>query len=631
MSTKLRNPFKIRATEKIDSDAGFLSLFSPLVLESLEDAHVKSKLWENVLYIHSSPGAGKSSLIRVFEPSSLKILLNGKSAPAYKELFTSLKKVGAIDEQGVKILGVVLQCTRNYEVLEELNIPEVLKTRLFFSLLNSRLILATLRNICTLKDKKFPDDLHCIDFTYDNAENYLRSLSVPCNGKQLYDWASNIERSIYKTIDSFLPIKENNVEGSDELFALEILNPNNIRIEGQVFCEKLLFVLDDAHKFSVNQRIILKKYLAEKRGSFSIWVSERLEALEAEENLGSYEGRDYDEINLENFWRKHFAKFEKILGNISDKRASISTEDVSSFQNYLLADLNEEQHKGTLSEYISHKLEGFQEISKYNTKFTQWVQYLTSYSDSEYQRAVKIAAAEILIYRSLGKQQLSFDFPMTTEELEEKLSTEVISAARLFLSKETKLPYYFGFQTLAKLSSSNIEQFLSFSGVLFEEMISNKISGKSITVSDFDQDKLIKEVAHQKWKELERVVPFSRQVKNFLSALGEFARNETYKNNAPYAPGVNGFGMKSYLSQTLIEQESFWHKNVIYDPLVDVLSTCVAYNLLEIQKVNQGKKGQAWDVYYLNKWLCVFFDLPLSSGGWRAKSPNELIKWIKKK
>lgn len=630
MSTKLRNPFKIRATEKIDSDAGFLKLFSPLVLESLEEANQQSKLWEHVVYVHSSPGAGKSSLIRVFEPSSLKILLNAKSAPDYRELFNSLKKIDAIDDQGIKALGVVLQCTRNYEVLEELNIPDALKIRLFFSLLNSRIILATLRNICILKDKKFPDDLNCIDFTYDNAHNYFRSLVVPCTGKQLYDWASGIERAIYKTIDSFLPIKENEVEGNDELFALEILNPNNLKVDGKEFFEKILFVLDDAHKFTTNQRIILKKYLAEKRSNFTIWISERLEALEPVENLGSFEGRDYNEINLENFWRKHAGKFEKILGNISDKRASISTDDVSSFQNYLLADLNEEEHKETLSLYIHNKLESLEEISKFNTKFSQWIQYLTAYSDSEYQRAIKIAAAEILIYRSLGKQQLSFDFPMTSEELEDKLSSEIISTARLFLSKETNIPYYYGFQTLTKLSSSNIDQFLSFSSVLFEEMISNKISGKNITVNDFEQDKLIREVAKQKWNELDKIIPFSKQVKNFLNALGEFSKNETYKANAPYAPGVNGFGMKTLLAQTLLEKEQYWYNNSVYDPLVDVISTCVAYNLLEIQNVNQGKKGQVWDVYYLNKWLCVIFDLPLSSGGWRSKTPNELIKWTKK-
>lgn len=631
MSTKLRNPFKIRATEKIDSDAGFLRLFSPLVLEALEEAHSNDKLWENVLFIHSSPGAGKSSLIRIFEPSSLKILLNGKSAPDYKQLFTSLKKIGAIDEKGIKVLAIVLQCTRNYEILEELNVSDALKGRLFFSLLNSRLILAALRNICILKDKKFPEELDSIHFSYNNSELYFRSLNVPCNGKELYNWASEIERNIYKTIDSFLPIEDNPVEGHDELFALEVLNSHTLTIDGKAFFDKILFVLDDGHKFTTSQRQILKRYLVEKRSSFNIWISERLEALDASENLGSFLERDYNEINLENFWRKHTTKFENILGNISDKRASISTEDVSSFQNYLLADFNEEAHKETLGKYIDKKLESLHEISKFNSRFDQWIQYLINYSDTEYQRAIKIAATEILIYRSLGKQQLSFDFPMAAEELEEKISSEVISAAWLFLSKETKLPYYFGFQVLAKLSSSNIEQFLSFSSVLFEEMISNKISGKDITISDAEQDKLIKDVAKQKWKELERIIPYSKQVTSFLTTFGKFARSETYKPNAPYAPGVNGFAIKADLTLRIIHEDVIWYKNSVYDPLVDVISTCVAYNLLEFQNVNQGKKGQKWDVYYLNKWLCVYFDLPLSYGGWRPKSPNELTKWIKKK
>src|SRR4051812_7561964 len=116
MSNKLRNPFKIRASEKIDSDAGFLRLFSPLVLESLHEKYQSGKLWDNVLYIHSSPGAGKSSLIRVFEPSTLKILINGKSSHEYKELFNSLRKIDVINQDRVEILTISMQCTRNYEI-----------------------------------------------------------------------------------------------------------------------------------------------------------------------------------------------------------------------------------------------------------------------------------------------------------------------------------------------------------------------------------------------------------------------------------------------------------------------------------------------------------------------------------
>lgn len=633
MSNKLRNPFKIRASEKIDSDAGFLRLFSPLVLESLEENHVQEKLWGNVLYIHSSPGAGKSSLVRVFEPSSLKIILNGKSAPDYKELFTSLKKIEVIDENGINVLGVVMQCTRNYEILEELNVPDSMKNRLFFSLLNSRIILATLRNLCTLKDKKFPDQLNSIEFNYINNKNHFKSLDVPCNGRELYEWASEIERNIYRIIDSFLPVKDNQAEAHDELFVLETLTPETLMVEGQQICKKLLFVLDDAHKLSNSQRKNLKKYLAEKRGNFTIWIAERLDALDSVENIGSYLERDYNEINLETFWRKNSSKFDKILRNIADKRANVSTEEVSSFQNYLLADLNEEEHKTALSNYVNNKLVSLKEVTDYNNKFILWLEYITNYSNSEgseFRKSLKISETDILIHRSLGKSQLSFEFPMKVEELLDKTSSDVTSAALLFLSKEINLPYYYGFATLTKLSSFNIEQFLSFASILFEEMISNKLSGRNITISDVDQEKLIKEVVKHKWKELERIIPYSSQVIRFLNSFGDFAKKETYKRNAPYSPGVNGFAIKEPIGLKLVPEESVWFKNPVYEPLVNVISTCVAYNLLEIQTINQGKKGQSWEVYYLNRWLCVFFELPLSYGGWRHKPPNDLTKWIKK-
>ncbi len=629
MSNKLRNPFKIRASEKIDSDDGFLQLFSPLVLESLSEKFLAGKLWNDVLYIHSSPGAGKSSLIRIFEPSCLKILLNSKSAPDYIEIFSLLKKIDAVSNDAIEVLGVTIPCTRNYEILEELNITERQQIRLFFSLLNARFILSTLRNVCVFLNRKFPDDLTEIEFRYDNSDNFFKSIEVPCTGKELYNWASKVERNIYKAIDSFLPVEDMNVEGHDELFSIITLTPENILYNGKKICNKILFMLDDAHKLSVLQRKYLKKYLAEKRGNFSIWVSERLEALDAIENIGSYLERDYNEIDLENFWRKYPGKFDRILRNISDKRANISTEDISSFQNYLSNNLNEERYKEILSQYIDKKIISFNDISKYSNKFDEWIQYAQSFTGSEYQKALLLSEMEIIIHRNLGKQQLSFEFPLTTEEFNIKVSSDVTSAALLFLSKEINLPYYFGFSSLVKSSSSNIEQFLSFSGTLFEEMLSKKISGETVSIDDMEQDKLLKGITQQKWKELRRIIPYAEQTMNFLSSFGEFAKKETYKHNAPYSPGVNGFAIKPVVENRLIH-EPVWTENEIYDPLINVLSACVAYNLLEIHTTNQGKKGQIWHVYYFNRWLCIYFDLPLTYGGWRHKSPNDLTKWLKK-
>ena len=145
MSDAYRNPFKLRNSEKIDKEIGFLRLFSPLALEALVQKHKLGVLWGNVLLIHSSPGGGKTSLLRAFEPGSLTTLWNSKSASDYRDLFNTLKGIDVINKSEVKLLGVSLPCTRNYQVLEELNISEAQKKRLFFSLLNSRVILSTLR------------------------------------------------------------------------------------------------------------------------------------------------------------------------------------------------------------------------------------------------------------------------------------------------------------------------------------------------------------------------------------------------------------------------------------------------------------------------------------------------------
>ncbi|WP_346860811.1 hypothetical protein [uncultured Draconibacterium sp.] len=627
MSSKFRNPFKLRASEKIESEVGFLRLFSPHVLEALQEKHQKGELWENVLLIHSSPGGGKTSLLRAFEPASLITLLNTKSSSEYKDLFNALKKIEVISSNQVKLLGISLQCTRNYQVLEDLDVSEAQKKRLFFSLINSRVILATLRSACKLKGKRYPDDLKDFKFQYNNEDNFFKSLQVPCNGEELNNWASGIERQIYRLVDSFLPIDDLVIEGHDELISILTLNPKSLTLDGNPICSRMVFMFDDAHKLSFAQRASLKQYIFEKRGNHNIWISERLEALKPEENLGSFKERDFQVLNLENFWRNYPAKLSKILQNISDKRAAISTEEVTSFQEYLTENLNEENIKEKLTRILEETEKSLMQTSKYTNRFDDWVRYTKEYDGSLLDKALLMKEVEILINRNMGKPQLSLDFPLAVNELHEKMNSDVVNAAKLFMSINYELPYYYSFKTLVKLASFNIEQFLSFSAEMFEEMISKKIRGDEIVLSDSKQNSIIKRVADVKWKKIDTEVPYAENIQKFLKSFGAFSKQQTYKANAPYAPGVSGFSIKP--NKERMFGEELWMTDKIYEPLIEVISTCVAYNLLEKQTVNQGKKGQVWDVYYLNRWLCVIFGLPLSYGGFRHKSPDELIKWIK--
>jgi hypothetical protein len=63
--------------------------------------------------------------------------------------------------------------------------------------------------------------------------------------------------------------------------------------------------------------------------------------------------------------------------------------------------------------------------------------------------------------------------------------------------------------------------------------------------------------------------------------------------------------------------------------LSQVIGTCIAHNLLEVN-LNQKCKGQYWMVMYLNRMLCMHFNLPLQYGGWRERRLPELQTWIEK-
>ncbi len=627
MSNKLRNPFKMRASEKIESDVNFLRLFSPEILDVLIDQQKKENLWGNVLFIRSSAGAGKTSLLRIFEPNLLSLVHNHKGNNDYKETFAKLKLLGVLDNKKVLALGVHIKCTRNYELLEEIDVSSHHKKRLFYALLNSRIILATLQRITELKKLNFPEDLDQVLFDYNDRHNHFKKISFPCSGIDLFNWASNLEVEIYELLDSFLNVDYDSIEGHDELFSIYALNPSYLTVNNEEIAEKIIFMIDDAHKLSINQRKSLFEYVAEQRQDCSIWISERLVKIE---NFSSFLNRDYNEINIESFWSTHTSKFNKALLQISLSRASYSTEGLTSFREYLSEILESSSYKAKLKNAIEKTLKELAEVSSFTSKFDEWVNYLASEIDDEItpERAFLIRKAILLIHRDENKDQLDFNFPLSKEQLLEG-NNELTNVGRLFLNRYEKIPYYYNFSNLSKISSNNIEQFLSFASEIFEGILSNSISGKSPILSANRQEKIIRNVASQKWDELDILLPNSIEVKNFINNLGIFLQSVTFSLTASYAPGITGFAIHQKSGLKLLTEPD-WKDDKAFQPLREVLRTCLAYNLFELQKVTQGAKGQQWDVYYLNRWLCVKYNLPLQYGGWNKVKPNELFRWIKK-
>ena len=108
------------------------------------------------------------------------------------------------------------------------------------------------------------------------------------------------------------------------------------------------------------------------------------------------------------------------------------------------------------------------------------------------------------------------------------------------------------------------------------------------------------------------------------------ATEETFKPNAPYAPGITGLGIseEDFQKIVLCEKDRTDEKILC---LAKVIYVCISLNLIEdFTDINQGQKSQTWKVLYLNRLLCLQFDLPLQKGGWKPKKIDELLEWIER-
>jgi len=624
-----RNPFHMRASEHIESDHTFLRLFGPDFLDLLP----AQNLWHGVQTFQSAPGGGKTTLFRLFTPDALMTLYESKSNEDYKDLYYRLKEIGVFSETGPVLLGLMLSCARNYALLDDLSLDQALKERLLYSLLNARLILCALRGALRLRNLRYPDDLSRVSIQFPRSSD-VSQLPIPSNGIQLYDWAFRLEKQVCEAVDSFDSLESGSLEGHDTLYALSVLTPECVLCDDRPVAAHTLVMFDDVHKLAPLQRKKLLTTLFDLRSPIGIWMAERLEALNPEELLGSGSttGRDYVKpISLEDFWRSagNNKRFEVAVTDIADKRVRSARDiEVGSFEACLQNSLEPLTWQGRFNNAIEEISRKIHQSTTSTKRYEEWIRERETAEGTPRERAISWQSLEILIERDLKKAQLSFDFVLPPEEMDKREASAVRAAAEYFVSKEFGLPYYFGISRLAALASSNIEQFLAFAGELFEEIISSALLKRPASLPPDRQQAIVKRVAHQRWDEIPRRVPNGRDTQRFLESLSQFAGWETNKPNAPYAPGVTGIGLSTADHRKLVDP-GMLKKNPEWVPVLNVLSSCIAHNLLEVSlERSQGQIGRTWTILYLNRWLCLHFGLPIQYGGWRPKPIDELAKWL---
>ena len=618
------NPFALRTTENIDSDELFLKLFSTEPMKKLQRQNEEGKLWHFVTFIQSPPGFGKTSLLRIFNPSVLKKIVSHNKE--MRDVFEALNKLGVKDKNRIKRSGVYLLTRSDYALIDDEELySRAEQTSLFLALLNVRFVIQTIKTLMKLSGAG-TDDLYKITYTPLDTSILDAELDFPrskCSCRDLLDWASEKEKEIYKSINSF-EREGNSVLSCSSLFVLPLMNAQWFSYPGHNLCDEFIFQLDDAHKLTKGQRGTLEKVCVETRLNVTFWIAERLDNLVSSELLETdKQERDYQVIELDKYKDKKSTEFEKMVKLIANRRSTYAMADIDLMMLLANSDDGEwdQKYRAGAQKYLQ-RLNANPEIRSYENLIKAVGEIGDLKERAYYARA-------LLMYANRKSEEVDTMrlFPYEQDELNSLLS-ETLKISEEILPAELGLPKYYGEKALVNVANVNVEQFLDFSSALFSRISAKRITSPAdYSLTAKEQDEVIRDKASDYFARIEKM-PRGDEMKVFLLRMMDFCKKQTFTDSYSYRT-VSGFAVNDDFGTRRQKKNVPWHKDPENAQLIELLRTCVAYNLLTLRlDEQQGRKGQLWSVFYLNRALCVYAGIPLNYGGWRKLKIEQIKSWL---
>lgn len=621
------NPFLERVSERTTSDQEFVRTFSPKLLERLPDGVFGG----GVHMFRSPPGGGKTTLLRAFTPAALRAFWNARQSSEMIDSFQGLVTKDALDrENGPRLLGIFLSCASGFADLP----PGLSITQegLFRALLDCRVVLRTLRSLATFLGFASTDELKGVAIEYDEAAKDLRAIPASPLVSDLVKWAEECERAVYSEADSLAPRADSRIPAHVRFEGALWLQSVRFVVNGAAVAPLRLLMIDDLHKLRRKQRTLLIEELSELRPTFPVWLAERTIAIGDQLlSQGVREGREIKAYPLEDMWAtKAGHQFASFAQNILDRRLFQEKSFPGPFASYLRSQFN----PGEVAEEIQKSFATFQaDTMRYQGK-VRYQQSLESAAPHMVKAtpdaAIELFALKILLARDEAKRQLSLEIaPLTANELDDRDSPQVKSAAEIFLREDAGIPYYFGIDRLCSLATSNVEELLAMAAALYDALQAKEILRRSEpTLSPREQEKILREVAKRKREFIPKNHTEGTRAQRLLDAIGDFCRGKTFQENAPYAPGVTGIRLSQSQLGKLDSGQGPLEKP--FALLKRVLSECVAENLLVARSSQASGSREGGTVLYLNRLLGAHFGLPVQMGGWQDVTCEELLEWIER-
>lgn len=623
------NPFLERMSERTTSDQEFVRLFSPKILERIPDA-----AFEGGIHIfRSPPGGGKTTLLRSFTPSALRAFWNARRVDEMSEAYTSLVDRKILHEKdGPQMLGVLLSCASGYADLPAG--ATIAQEGLFRALLDCRIVLRTLRSLISLVGYDISERFDRIRLEYQDLAQDLKFIPTTTSAADLVHWAEQRERSVYAELDSLTAKHQLQMAPHVRFEGVLWLQAVKFIVEDKEVAPKRLLMIDDLHRLRRKQRSLLIQELTELRPAIPMWLAERSIALgEALLSQGVREGRELHEYSLEEIWStaKGQHQFSTFVQNILDRRLDVqSLIPRGSFAQYLRSQVHPDEVHGELIKGIE-AVRGQILRRKSKPRYSEWLAHAEHLIETQNIESIRdLYVTNILLTRDEGKRQLAFDLdPLPMEELTQRDNSQVQGAAEIFMNDELKIPYYFGIERLCVMATSNIEELLSLAAALYEGLLAKQVlRRRELILSPHEQEKLLKEVAKRKRDFIPKSHTEGTRAQRLLDAIGSYCRERTFLPNAPYAPGVTGVRFPITELQNLRLNDTPLGATKLI--LQRVLAECVAENLLVLRCSAATVGRDSGTVFYLNRTLCAYYELPLQMGGWQDVTVEEMIGWMER-
>ena len=628
------NPFESRASEHLRDTHQFVSTFSQGIIDLLPSA-----IWDRLLVIRSSPGAGKTSLMRIFSAETLR-WIGDRYAPS-DPLRRLLTRRNVLAKTGTPLkLGILLNLEGDYKSIIDLPLDELDRHRLFLRLLNARLTTSIVKWSLLVTGYRYPDDTMLFRFDSSEAETRtqiaLERMGGPC-GVDLLIYARETEIQLLRLLDAVLNVELNTgIEGHSGLYVLDVLEQSKIIVDNKVLELQPLLMFDDGHTLNRAQRDILLSNLRQRRDVVARWYSERFEAVSDQELLqgSGSEGRDYVEIDIDHIARKGSGRqytsgrHNKVLTDVALRRAAPVLNNYAHESRPFFDLIDNPQDEPLLAdrETIIQQLRSrVMAAAGTGGRYESW--FAAAERLSGRAAAHRWREIEILIARDKNRQLELFSEVLNAGQLDERSSSALREAARLAVAKEYKLPYYGGRIDLLSLGTYNIEQFLNLCSVLFEELLLDVSLGRKPHLTVARQDELLRSASERYWVSIPRTVPNGRDVRALVAEIVKIAVFENNRPTMPYPPGVTGTALLMTERDRLLDPK-FREANKASDRLFRALASAVSYNVLTAD-LDRSVKQNRYMVLYINRLLCPRFNLPLGRGGFRERSLRQMLEWLR--